>query len=105
MKALIRSYKGMFPIIEKDVFIAENAAIIGDVEVGAELRVDKGVRHGECGAEVFFIEKPVALVGNLQVAHQVEPVGDAVVVIGKCREDPFAAFVFVVAVIGRDFDG
>ena len=34
MKPLIRAYKGMTPKIDDDVFVAENAVIIGDVEIG-----------------------------------------------------------------------
>ncbi len=36
MKPLLRSYKGMTPKIAQDTFIAENAVIIGDVEIGAQ---------------------------------------------------------------------
>lgn len=36
MKPLIRSYKGYQPKIADDVFIAENAVLIGDVEIGSQ---------------------------------------------------------------------
>ncbi|WP_417820934.1 gamma carbonic anhydrase family protein [Terasakiella sp.] len=36
MKPLLRSYKGMTPKIAQDAFIAENAVLIGDVEIGAQ---------------------------------------------------------------------
>ncbi|WP_135078392.1 gamma carbonic anhydrase family protein [Terasakiella sp. SH-1] len=36
MKPLIRTYKGTEPKIADDVFVAENAVIIGDVEIGAQ---------------------------------------------------------------------
>jgi len=36
MKPLIRSYKGHEPKIADDVFIAENAVLIGDVEIGSQ---------------------------------------------------------------------
>jgi len=36
VKPLIRDYKGMVPKIADDVFVAENAVIIGDVEIGAQ---------------------------------------------------------------------
>lgn len=36
MKPLIRTYKGVTPQIAEDVFIAENAVIIGDVEIGEQ---------------------------------------------------------------------
>ena len=35
MPALILPYRGILPTIGRDVFIAENAVIIGDVEIGA----------------------------------------------------------------------
>lgn len=33
---IIQPYKGMYPKIAEDAFIAENAVIIGDVEIGSE---------------------------------------------------------------------
>lgn len=36
MKPLIKPYKSVLPQISKDAFIAENAVVIGDVEIGAE---------------------------------------------------------------------
>lgn len=36
MKPLIRNYKGTTPKIAEGVFVAENAVIIGDVEIGAQ---------------------------------------------------------------------
>ncbi|WP_417782592.1 gamma carbonic anhydrase family protein [Terasakiella pusilla] len=34
MKPLLRKYKGMEPKVDKTAFIAENAVLIGDVEIG-----------------------------------------------------------------------
>ncbi len=39
MQALIRPYRGVLPTIADDAFIAENAVIIGDVEIGAETSI------------------------------------------------------------------
>lgn len=36
MKPLLRTYKGVKPKIAEDAFIAENAVIIGDVEIGEQ---------------------------------------------------------------------
>ncbi|WP_421781410.1 gamma carbonic anhydrase family protein [Kiloniella litopenaei] len=35
MSGIIKSYRGITPKLSKDAFIAENAVIIGDVEIGA----------------------------------------------------------------------
>ncbi len=43
MKPLIRTYKGVTPQIAEDAFIAENAVIIGDVEVGEQSSIWYGV--------------------------------------------------------------
>ncbi|RUM61683.1 MAG: gamma carbonic anhydrase family protein [Persephonella sp.] len=37
--AIIKSYKGKYPKIGKNVFIAENAVIIGDVEIGDDCSI------------------------------------------------------------------
>ncbi len=37
--AIIKGYKGKFPKIGKNVFIAENAVIIGDVEIGDDCSI------------------------------------------------------------------
>ena len=43
MSGLIRPYKGVVPQIGKDVFIAETAALIGDVVIGDESNIWYGV--------------------------------------------------------------
>ena len=49
--ALIRGYCGKFPKISPDAFIAENATIIGDVEIGPEVSIWYGVvLRGDVGA-------------------------------------------------------
>lgn len=41
--ALIRSFNGKTPIIDPSAFIAENATIIGDVEIGPDVSIWYGV--------------------------------------------------------------
>jgi len=49
--AIIRGFGGKFPRIAPDVFIAENAAIIGDVEIGPGASIWYGaVLRGDVGA-------------------------------------------------------
>lgn len=43
MKALIRNYNGTSPKIAEGVFLAENAVVIGDVEIGAKSSIWYGV--------------------------------------------------------------
>lgn len=43
MSGLIRPYKGIVPKLGKDVFIAENATLIGDVVIGDESNIWYGV--------------------------------------------------------------
>lgn len=43
MSGLIRPYKGIVPKLGRDVFIAENAALIGDVVIGDESNIWYGV--------------------------------------------------------------
>src|SRR5262245_10772942 len=47
---IIRAYNGVEPRIASDCFIAENATLIGDVELGSEVSVWFGsVLRGDCG--------------------------------------------------------
>ncbi len=43
MSGIIRPYKGIVPKLGRDVFIAENAALIGDVVIGDESNIWYGV--------------------------------------------------------------
>ncbi|MEO0897274.1 MAG: gamma carbonic anhydrase family protein [Bacteroidota bacterium] len=48
--ALIKSFKDFHPQIEKDVFLAENATIIGDVEIGEQSSIwYQAVLRGDVG--------------------------------------------------------
>lgn len=40
---LLKTYRGMTPKIDRSAFIAENAAVIGDVEIGADTGIWYGV--------------------------------------------------------------
>ena len=51
MKPLIRGYKGKRPILSTQCFIAETAAVIGDVEIQDEASIWYGVTlRGDCNA-------------------------------------------------------
>jgi carbonic anhydrase/acetyltransferase-like protein (isoleucine patch superfamily) len=48
---MIRAFRGISPRIAPDCFVAENATVIGDVELGSEASVWYGaVLRGDCGS-------------------------------------------------------
>lgn len=49
--ALIKSYKGIHPKIHPSVFLAENATVVGDIEIGEESSIwYNAVLRGDVGA-------------------------------------------------------
>lgn len=49
--ALIKSFGGVAPLLGKNVFVAENATIVGDVQIGDEANIWYGaVLRGDVGA-------------------------------------------------------
>ena len=81
--AIVRAYEGKFPSFGDDVFVAENAAIIGDVEIGAGSSIWYGtvlrgdVMHIRIGEAVSIQDNTV-----VHVTSGVHPtiVGDRVTV-------------------------
>ena len=55
--ALIKSVRGFTPQIGKDTFLADNATIIGDVEIGE-------------GCSIWFVNRVVEAVFSVEFASQ-----------------------------------
>ena len=54
---MTRDYKGVWPKIDKDAFVAETAAIIGDVEIGRDSSIWYGAVHRGDEAPIRVGEK------------------------------------------------
>ena len=75
--ALIREYCGKFPKISPDTFIAENATIIGDVEIGDMASIWYGVvLRGDVGAIRVGARSNIQ---DLACVHMTTDLSDAVI--------------------------